>query len=452
MADVTGSLPRALADLKQDVGIVLPLYREVRKKGLPLEPLSREFEIRIGARAEKARFFRLTDPAGFPVFFVENDRYFDRDYLYGTPAGDYPDNLERFSFFSRAVFELVTRQNLEPDVLHCHDWQTALVPICLHWLPSLRERFPRTATLLTLHNLGYQGIFPPEKFPVLGLPAEAYRTEGLEFWNRINLLKGGILAADSLNTVSRKYAAEIQTKEFGFGLEGVLAGRRRDLSGILDGVDYREWDPATDPQLAANFGPGDTAGKQACKQDLLKTFSFPPAFRAVPVIGMVSRLAEQKGIELLAEAIPGLMLRDLALIILASGDEHYQKLLGGLARSHPERLRVRLGFDDKLSRQIEAGSDMFLMPSRYEPCGLNQIISLKYGTVPIVRATGGLDDTVEAFDPLTGRGNGFKFKEYQAADLIHEVNRALQVFADPPNWKKLVANAMASDFSWKRPA
>ena len=392
------------------------------------------------------------DPAGFPVFFVENDRFFDRDYLYGTPAGDYPDNLERFSFFSRAVFELLAHLHLEPAVLHCHDWQTALIPIYLHWLPALRERFPRTATLLTLHNLGYQGIFPPEIFPVLGLPTEAYRTEGLEFWNRINLLKGGILAADSLTTVSRKYAAEIQTKEFGFGLEGVLAGRRRDLTGILNGVDYREWDPATDPHLPANFGPGDTAGKRACKEDLLKIFALPPAFQTLPVIGMVSRLAEQKGIELLAEAIPGLMLRDLALVILASGDERYQKLLGGLARAYPERLRVRLGFDHNLSHRIEAGSDLFLMPSRYEPCGLNQIISLKYGTIPIVRATGGLEDTVEAFDPLTGRGNGFKFTEYQAADLIHEVNRALQVFADPPNWKKLIANAMASDFSWKNPA
>lgn len=383
---------------------------------------------------------------------MENDRYFDRDYLYSTPEGDYPDNLERFSFFSRAVLELLPLLKPEPTVLHCHDWQTALVPIYLHWLPDLRGRFPRTATLLTLHNLGYQGIFPPEKFPALGLPAEAYRTEGLEFWGRINLLKGGILSADFLTTVSRKYAQEIQTREFGFGLEGVLAGRRRDLAGILNGVDYREWDPATDPQLAANFGPADTAGKRACKEDLLKNFALPPAFETIPVIGMVTRLAEQKGIELLAKAIPGLVLRDLALIILASGEERYQKLLGGLARAHPERLRVRLGFDHALSHRIEAGSDLFLMPSRYEPCGLNQIISLKYGTVPIVRATGGLDDTVEAFDPLTGQGNGFKFSEYQAADLIHEVDRALRVFADPPSWKTLVANGMSADFSWKRPA
>ncbi len=383
---------------------------------------------------------------------MENDRYFDRDYLYGTPEGDYIDNLERFSFFSRAVLELLPLLKPEPAVLHCHDWQTALLPIYLHWLPALRERFPRLATLLTLHNLGYQGIFPPEKFPALGLPAEAYRSSGLEFWGRINLLKGGILSADFLTTVSRKYAREIQTREFGFGLEGVLASRQGDLTGILNGVNYQEWDPASDPHLAANYEPGNTAGKRVCKEDLLKYFAFPPAFETIPVLGMVTRLAEQKGIELLAEAIPGLVLRDLALIILASGEERYQKLLGGLARAHPERLRVRLGFDHALAHQIEAGSDLFLMPSRYEPCGLNQIISLKYGTVPIVRATGGLDDTVEAFDPLTGRGNGFKFSEYQAANLIHEVNRALQVFADPPNWKKLVANAMASDFSWGRPA
>jgi len=401
---------------------------------------------------EKARVRRLLDASGIPVFFLENDRYFDRDYLYGTPAGDYPDNLERFSFFSRAVFELLARLNLKPAILHCHDWQTALVPIYLHWLPALRERFPRVATLLTLHNLGYQGIFPPEKFPALGLPGAAYHPSGLEFWSRINLLKGGILSADFLNTVSRKYAQEIQTKEFGFGLEGVLAGRRDNLAGILNGVDYRNWDPATDSHLAANYDPGNTAGKQACKEALLRILDFPPALKSTPVFGMVTRLAEQKGIELLAEAIPGLALRGLVLVILASGEERYRKLLDGLARAHPEQLRVQLGFDPALAHQIEAGSDFFLMPSRYEPCGLNQIYSLKYGTIPIVRATGGLDDTIEAFDPLTGRGNGFKFSEYQAADLIHEVDRALRVFADPPSWKKLLANAMSADFSWSRPA
>ena len=449
LADVVGALPRALAALGHQVSVYLPRYRQTKLT----EPVTVVRSITIPFD-DKYRFASVVTggtQGGVRFYFVEYPPYFDRDALYGTPAGDYPDNAERYALFSRAVIEASKILGV-PHVFHCHDWQSALVPILLRTVyaedPALRE----TATVFTIHNMGYQGLFPPETLPLLMLPWDLFTMSKMEFFGQVNFLKGALTYSDYVTTVSRKYSQEIQTAEYGFGLEGVLHDRASTVSGILNGVDYEEWSPQTDKFAAAKFSPQDLAGKAKCKQDLLATFGMPAADAKLPVIGIVSRFAAQKGFDLISQIADRLAREQMILVALGAGDKPYEEMFLRLHKLFPNKIAVKVAYDNAIAHKIEAGADMFLMPSRYEPCGLNQIYSLKYGTVPIVRATGGLDDTIEPWDARTGKGTGFKFTEYIGESLLLTIKQALQGYSDQTSWQVLMRNGMNKDFSWNASA
>ncbi|MCK6555583.1 glycogen synthase GlgA [Candidatus Binatia bacterium] len=450
LADVLGALPRALQRLGVDVTVVLPAYAVISRRGFSVQRLDIELEIPIANRILTGGVLATTLHETIPVYLIEAEQYFDRAGLYGTPSGDYPDNAERFAFFGRAIPALLQHLGA-PHILHCHDWQTALAPVFLRLDAARYPSLVGVKTVQTVHNLGYQGLFERTHWPLLNLDWRYFTADWLEFYGRINYLKGGLVAADALTTVSPTYAREIQTRELGYGLEGLLRQRRSDLLGILNGVDYRDWNPEHDPFIAARYSANDPAGKLACKVDLQQTIGLPCSPKT-PLIGIVSRLAAQKGFDLLAEVVPAMLQRhNLQLAILGTGDDQYARLLGDLRAQFPRQLAVRIGFDEPLAHKIEAGSDIFLMPSRYEPCGLNQIYSLRYGTVPVVHATGGLEDTIAEFDHETGSGTGFKFKSYTASALRACLERALDLYGSP-DWPTIRRNGMRADFSWDRSA
>jgi starch synthase len=449
LADVAGALPLALKGLIKDVRIILPLYQEVKKKKLPLITLAQDIRVNVKGEIAVGSAYQTDLDDGIRVYLIENDKYYDRDKLYGTPKGDYPDNAERFTFFCKTVLNLCRKINFQPDVIHCHDWQTALIPAFLKTIYKNDQFFAKTGTVFTIHNIGYQGLFEKEAMEITGLPWETFVMDGVEFYGKVNLLKAGIVYSEVINTVSKKYSEEIQTPEYGFGLDGILRYRQQDLFGVLNGVDYSEWNPEKDRFIAERYGLKNLTGKKQCKFDLLKEFKIPIEFRKYPFMGVISRLADQKGFDLLAEVINDLMKLDLVFILLGTGDQQYQDLFSLIAQKFPDKTGIKIGFDNVLAHKIEAGCDMFLMPSRYEPCGLNQMYSLKYGTIPIVRATGGLDDTIENFNAKTGKGNGFKFHSYSSQELLNKVNEALAVYSDQKAWQKLTQNAMSADFSWK---
>jgi len=449
LADVVGALPRALAALGHQVSVYLPRYRQTKLT----EPATVVRSITIPFD-DKYRFASVVtggSQGGVRFYFVEYPPYFDREALYGTPAGDYPDNAERYALFSRAVIEASKILGV-PHVFHCHDWQSALVPILLRTVyaedPALRE----AATVFTIHNMGYQGLFPPETLPLLMLPWDLFTMSKMEFFGQVNFLKGALTYSDYITTVSRKYSQEIQTAEYGFGLEGVLHDRASTVSGILNGVDYDEWSPQTDKFAVAKFSPQDLAGKAKCKQDLLAAFGMPAADAKLPVIGIVSRFAAQKGFDLISQIADRLAREEVIIVALGSGDKPYEEMFTRLAKQFPKKIAVKVAYDNAIAHKIEAGADMFLMPSRYEPCGLNQIYSLKYGTVPIVRATGGLDVTIEPWDARTGKGTGFKFTEYIGESLLLTIKQALQAYSDQTSWQVLMRNSMNKDFSWNASA
>jgi starch synthase len=444
LADVTGALPRALVHLGHEVGVVTPLYRMARLE--QPETLFPSLTVPLGAQTHFPAV-QTIERGGVKFYFVSYPPFFDRAALYGTPEGDYPDNAERFALLSRAAIE-IAQLNFHPDTFHCHDWQAGLVPVLLRTLYARSPAVQRTPLLFTIHNLGYQGLFRSDVLEQLGLPRHLFHVEGLEFYGKVNLLKGGLVYSDAINTVSRGYAREIQTEEYGFGLDGLLRHRSLVLSGILNGVDYSQWNPATDPLIAARYSPSDLSGKRKCKADLLRAYGLPAESLDRPLVGIVSRLSAQKGADLIEEAAPDLMAEDFVLVVLGTGDAEYEELFRRLAQNYPRKVAVRIAYDNTLAHKIEAGADIFLMPSRYEPCGLNQIYSLKYGTVPVVRATGGLDDTVENFDPAAQQGTGFKFSEYSGQALLQALRAALQTYRNPAAWRRLMLNGMARDFSW----
>ena len=449
LADVVGALPRALAALGHQVSVYLPRYRQTKLT----EPATvvRSITIPFDDKYRFASVVTEGGQGGVRFYFVQYPPYFDRDALYGTPAGDYPDNAERYALFSRAVLEASKILGV-PHVFHCHDWQSALVPILLRTVyaedPALRE----TATVFTIHNMGYQGLFPPETLPLLMLPWDLFTMSKMEFFGQVNFLKGALTYSDYVTTVSRKYSQEIQTAEYGFGLEGVLHDRASTVSGILNGVDYEEWSPQTDKFAAAKFSPQDLAGKAKCKLDLLAGFGMPAADAKLPVIGIVSRFAAQKGFDLISQIADRLAREQMIMVALGAGDKPYEEMFLRLHKQFPNKIAVKVAYDNAMAHKIEAGADMFLMPSRYEPCGLNQIYSLKYGTVPIVRATGGLDDTIEPWDARTGKGTGFKFIEYIGESLLLTIKQALQGYSDQTSWQVLMRNGMNKDFSWNASA
>jgi starch synthase len=454
LADVAGSLPIALKALGCKPVLFLPYYRQVAESGMETEVTGLEVTVPMGKREVKGQVMRSSS-SGVPVYFIRRDEYFDRTHLYGTPEGDYFDNIERFSFFSRAVLEALKARGFQPDIIHCNDWQTALVPAYLKDTYGNDLYYAKTATVFTVHNISYQGVFPRALYELTGLSQALFDPDGLEFWGQVNMLKAGLVFSDALTTVSRAYSREIQTPEHGWGLDGVLKKRASDLHGIPNGIDYHEWNPEADGFIPCRYSASDLSGKAGCRKELLKAFGLR-LDPGTPLIGMVSRLAAQKGFDILSEAMPGIIGLGgpgglgAGVVILGSGDRAYRLLIEGLAARYPERLSVKVAFDVKLSHLIEAGSDIFLMPSRFEPCGLNQIYSMRYGTIPVVRATGGLDDTVREFDGVDG--TGFKFSEYSPDALVEAVKRALSVFKDRDAWRTIQRNAMREDFSWENSA
>jgi len=450
LADVAGALPRALAGLGVQVTVVLPRYRSIDGTRFGLRKVHEGIRVPVGDRQETLAVFEAPMP-GARALLLGHEEFFGRDGLYQEKGRDYADNAERFTAFARGVLEAVRALDLAPDLLHCNDWQTGLIPPYLRTLYAGDPVLGRAATLFTIHNLGYQGLFPAEAFRVTGLPWWLFRWQDMEFWGKVNFLKGGLVHADCLSTVSRRYSQEIQTPEFGAGLEGALRERAGDLYGILNGVDMEEWNPATDRYLAARYGRDDLSGKAACKADLQRAMGLPVR-PEVPILGVISRLADQKGIDLVAACAEALLAEETQLVLLGAGDPELEEAFTALREEHPTEVGVRIGFDVALSHKIEAGADLFLMPSRYEPCGLNQMYSLLYGTIPVVRATGGLDDTVVPFDPKSGRGNGFKFAEATAEALLAAAREARACYRNRPLWTRLVQNAMGADFSWTRSA
>jgi starch synthase len=449
LADVVGALPRALAALGHQVSVYLPRYRqtkltepvpEVRSVTIPFDDQYRFASVVSGGSLHGVRFY-----------FVEYPPYFDRDALYGTPAGDYPDNAERFALFSRTVLEASKILGV-PQIFHCHDWQSALIPVLVRTVYAEDPAFRDVGTVFTIHNMGYQGLFPPDTLPLLMLPWDLFTMSKMEFFGQVNFLKGALTYADFITTVSRKYSQEIQTAEYGFGLEGVLRDRASTVTGILNGVDYDEWSPQTDKFIAAKFSPQDLSGKAMCKQDLLAAFGIPTADVKLPVIGVVSRFAAQKGFDLIAQIADRLAREEMIVVALGAGDKTYEEMFLRLNKQFPKKIAVKVAYDNAIAHKIEAGADMFLMPSRYEPCGLNQIYSLKYGTVPIVRATGGLDDTIEPWDARSGKGTGFKFSEYNGESLLLTIKQALSAYRDQTSWQALMRNGMNKDFSWNASA
>ncbi len=431
LADVAGALPLALEELKQEVIIIMPKYKAIQEPKFKIKK-SRE-GIPYSVIGEDIR-----------VYFIENDAYFNRDSLYGDKTGDYPDNLERFSYFSRAALDLLKKINFKADIIHVHDWQSSLVPVYLKTLYRDNPFYKQMKTILTVHNIGYQGLFKKEEFPKLGLDWGLFNMELLEFYDRVNILKGGMLFCDIINTVSEAYSREIQSKEFGYGLEGVLSKRKLDLFGILNGLDYSIWKPEQDEFILKNYSGSGLEGKYKDKQNLQEICKFP-AKKEVPLFGIVSRLAEQKGLDILSEAMEEICGMNLQMVILGTGDLKYHLILEEMVEKYPKVISLHLKFDDSLAHKIYAGSDIFLMPSKYEPCGLGQMISLRYGTIPLVFKTGGLADTVN-------EKNGFVFDQYTAPQLVATIKKSMQAFKDKKKWSGLVSRAMKCNFSWAESA
>lgn len=447
LADVAGSLPVALKKLGHDVRVITPKYKSAEEGKFELRQVVDDMEVPISNRLESCSILEGKIDESVPVYLIKNDNYYHRDELYGDSQGDYPDNAERFIYFSRSILEACKALNFSPDILHCNDWQTGLTPVYLRKLYHEDQLFSQTASIYTIHNLGYQGLFWHYDMHLTGLGWDLFTPNGLEYYGKINLMKGGLLWADVISTVSKKYSQEIQTKEYAHGLEGVLQFRSDDLYGIVNGVDYTLWNPETDSLIAQNYSTKNLAGKVACKRDLLKALELPGNIE-YPIIATISRLDDQKGFDLVAEIIDKLMHLDLYFILLGTGHERYHKLFLHIGEKYPKKAGIRIAYNNTLAHKIEAGSDIFLMPSRYEPCGLNQIYSLKYGTVPIVRATGGLDDTIKTFQPKAGIGTGFKFIKYQSDNLLSAIKKALKAYKDKKVWKALRLRGMQEDLSW----
>jgi starch synthase len=445
LADVIEALPRSLAALGHEVTVLLPRYRNTRGVSVTVPSLT----VPAG---EVLRFPAIVEGGtlhGVYYSFVDDPEYFDREQLYGVAGKDYPDNAERFAEFCGAAIEFCKRVWM-PDVIHCHDWQAGPVPVLLRTRYAKDEALQELPVVFTIHNMGYHGAFPRDTMKKIGLPESLFGIDGMEFYGRVNFLKGALIFSDYLTTVSPKYAEEIKTVEYGHGLDGVVRNRAARLRGILNGVDYAAWSPERDKIIASRYSAKDMSGKLICKKNLLEVFGLPPETLDHPVIGIVSRFAGQKGFDLIEQIAPSLLEEDLAIAALGAGEAKYEKLFRDLAKTYPAKFSVRVAYDNILAHKVEAGADIFLMPSRYEPCGLNQIYSLKYGTVPVVRATGGLDNTIEAFDPATGRGTGFKFQAYDGPSLLGAVREALSIFrSEPAVWRRIQLNGMAKDFSWQ---
>jgi len=449
LGDVLGSLPRALEQLGLRVSLIMPAYRLVLQAGFPLEDTGISFTVQISHRREEGRLLRTKIGSAISIYLIRAHQYFDRDHLYSTSEGDYADNAERFVFFSRAILEVLKLE--PPAIFHAHDWQSALAIVFLKAQPHLYTELSSVKTVFTVHNLGYQGLFGYPDWHLLNLEGHFFSPRYLEFYGKINFLKGGLVFADKITTVSPTYAEEIKTAEQGFGLGGVFRERAKDLVGILNGADYEVWNPETDPLISHRYGPDNLLGKRFCKSELQRIFRLP-IDPDIPLIGMVSRLTTQKGFDLLEKAMDDLLSRDIQFVLLGTGDKRYEQIFSEMSERYPGKAGVWIAFDESLSHKVIAGCDLLLMPSRYEPSGLTQMYGLRYGTIPIVRATGGLSDTVSEFDLKTGKGNGFPFGPYEVPAFLQALDRALNLLQQKKEWSAIMKNAMAADFSWARSA
>ncbi len=444
LGDVAGALPLALAKEGHEAMVILPYYtKKISEVDHKIKDEKITFKIPMGSDFVSAEIYSSRVGPKVKAYLIKQDKYFDRDELYNTVDGDYPDNAERFAFFTRVALSLAA--NIQPDIIHLHDWQTAIAAVYGKTIYRKSAGLANTKYLLTIHNLGYQGIFPKDVLPKISLSDDLFTPDKLEHFGNISFLKAGINFADAISTVSKKYAEEILTDEYGCGLNSTLSAKKDILSGIVNGIDYKPWNPEKDKLIPANFTPAKMNGKSVCKAKLQKAMGLPEN-NEVPLLGIVSRLASQKGFDLFETIMTDLMKEDIQMVVLGTGEQRYHDMFTKFNAEYPQKLGVRIGFDNTLAHLIEAGSDMFLMPSHYEPCGLNQMISLKYGTIPVVRATGGLDDTIKH------RENGFKFGPYDAQVFLACIKEALEMYKDKESWNKIVQHAMSIDFSWGRSA
>lgn len=450
LADVIGPLSHEVAKRGHRVSVFLPKYREITDQKFSLSKELDELVIPMGAEQEAAAVYSCALD-GVTVFLIDHPEYFGRDHIYGTPAGDYPDNDRRFTFFQRVSMEAMKRLRLQPEILHAHDWQTGLLPAYLKTLYRGDPRFKKTKSVFTIHNLAYQGNFPPDSLPLTGLSWDEFRYDRLEFYGKVSFLKAGLVYSDMITTVSGRYAKEIQTKEFGAGLGQVLELRSTDVHGIVNGISQEEWDPVHDDVLRQNFSKQDMSGKSSCKEALQERQNLK-AKPHTPLFGFVGRLVEQKGLDLLIQLMEDIMARGWQLVALGTGEERYHSSLRILADRHPGQMGLNITYDERLAKEIYAGADIFLMPSHFEPCGLGQLIAMRFGTVPVVREVGGLADTVTEFDSESEKGNGFKFSRYRAQDLMDTMSRAVSIYEERKKWARLMKNCMESDFSWKESA
>jgi len=459
LADVASALPQALKEIGNDIRLAIPRYGFVNERKFRIHEIIRlkNIDIPIGKKTAKLNVkssFLVGERIKVQIYFIDSPEFFGRPGIYQDPKAkrDYSDNDERFIFYSRSVFEILKLLGWAPDIIHCNDWQSALVPVYLKKIYNKDPFFKKIKTVFTIHNVAYQGNFPKETFHKTGLPADVFTPDGAEFYGKFSFMKAGIVYADYITTVSETYGKEISDgEEFGCGMEGILKKRKKVFTGIVNGIDYTIWNPDIDNYIPFKYSVKTLDAKVENKKFLLKRFNMKYDPKA-PLIGMVTRLVEQKGIDLLINAFPELMKMNLYLVILGTGEREYHSKLEALAKRYPEKFAVELKYDDELSHLIEGASDIFLMPSRFEPCGLNQLYSLKYGTVPIVRRTGGLADTVREVNLQKGTGTGFFFDDYKPHEMVKAISRAITLFNDGKNWQKIMKNAMVEDFSWTNSA
>jgi starch synthase len=456
LADVAGALPKELKKLGVDIKIIMPKYKLVDKylnsNNIKPELVLENLNFNIENRQEVCNVFKIKTQENIEVFFIDNSQYFDRSGIYGDKNGDYPDNSLRFSCFCAGVLEALKKIDWMPDIIHCNDWHTALIPFYLEIIYKNDKNLKHLKTIYSIHNLAYQGLFSPLYLPELGIPKSEFTMDKLEFYDQISLMKAGIIYSDIITTVSPQYAKEIQTAEFGCGLEGVLKNKTDKLYGILNGIDYDIWNPEIDKHISANYTYKNIQDKTINKQAIKKKCDFKETDKDIPLIGIVSRLTSQKGFDLLEQAIDNIMKMELQIVSLGVGEEKYHILFENMMKKHPKHIKVFLKYDALFAQEFYAGCDMFLMPSYYEPCGLGQLISLKYGTIPVVNKKGGLADTVEEFNTKNLTGTGFLMKDSSAESLESAIKKATTTYNNKNLWKHLVKNAMQADFSWTQSA
>jgi starch synthase len=449
LADVAGSLPKALAKVGASPVLIMPYYKEVSRGGFCEKRVGR-MDVPVGATSVTVNIYMAPIPGtDIPAYFIGYDPYYYRDGLYQEKGIDYPDNAERFTLLCRGALELMIHEKIKPACLHLHDWQTGLIPVYIK--DHYRADFGNAATLFTIHNTGYQGNFDKKYFPITNLAWDRFNINDMEFFGQFSFLKAGIVHADLVSTVSERYAEEIQTPEFGFVMDGVLRQRRQDLYGVLNGIDYSIWNPKKDPRIPANYGGENLKGKALCKRGLEEENNFPHDAKAA-LVGIISRLADQKGFDILVDGIDSILQLPCRYVLLGTGDRKYHRLFDEVAKRHPKKFSAHFTFDDDMAHRIYAGADMILMPSRYEPCGLGQMIAMAYGTVPVVRATGGLADTVIDVDDNKRDGVGFSFERYTGRAMVEAMRRAISAFMKPRRWRNIIRRGIGRDFSWERSA